>query len=53
MGYDMRMFLRKIFVSILKRKCSTCVFYDGRFGSDECFDCEKSMTAVNYERRRT
>ena len=50
MNYEKRMFLRKIFTTIFFRKCNTYLFYDGRFGCDECFECEKSITAVNYER---
>lgn len=50
MSYEMRMFLRGIFTTLFRRKCKRCLFYDGRFGCDECFECEKSITAVNYER---
>ena len=50
MSYDIRMLLRKIFTVLFRRKCQMCLFYDGRFGCDECFECEKSITAVNYER---
>lgn len=50
MSYDTKMFLRKIFTTIFRRRCRTCLYYDGSFGCDGCFECEKSITAVNYER---
>ncbi len=49
MNYEIRCFLRKVITTILRRRCKTCIYYDGRFGVDCCFECEKSITAVNYE----
>lgn len=51
MNYETRMILRKIVTTLLRRRCNTCLYYDGSFGCDKCFECEKSISAVNYECR--
>lgn len=45
--------VRKLFMLISKRDCDTCNHYDGRFGEDCCFECERSIKAKKYERRRS
>lgn len=42
--------LRRLYVRLSGRDCDTCRHYDGRFGEDCCFRCERSVKAVNYDR---
>ncbi|WP_164473108.1 hypothetical protein [Clostridium sp. E02] len=51
MKYDLHMFLRKIITWLSGKNCGTCRHYDGRFGDESCFSCERSIKAVEYERR--
>lgn len=53
MKYELYILLRKIHMRVFQKNCSTCIHYDGRFGEDCCFECERSIRAVNYERSRT
>lgn len=53
MNYEIHMAMRNVYMRIFRKKCSTCVHYDGTFGDDSCFSCERSIRAVNYERRRS
>ena len=53
MNYDLHMLLRKIYMLVFKLDCDTCRHYDGRFGEDCCFECERSVRAMKYERRGT
>lgn len=49
MRYELHMFFRKL-MSVTRKKCDTCRHYDGRFGDDGCFLCERSIKAVEYDR---
>ncbi|MGL6199885.1 MAG: hypothetical protein ACRC3H_13235 [Lachnospiraceae bacterium] len=51
MKYELHRALRKLVIKITGRKCSSCNHYDGRFGQDCCFECERSIKVVNYDRR--
>ena len=42
--------LRQLYAWLSGRDCDTCQHYDGRFGEDCCFRCERSIKAVNYDR---
>ena len=42
--------LRRLYVRLSGRNCDTCRHYDGRFGEDCCFQCERNIKAVNYDR---
>lgn len=53
MRYKPHMIFRKLYMSVTGKNCDTCRHYDGRFGDDDCFQCEHSIRAVEYERRRT
>lgn len=45
--------VRKFIMWVMKRHCGTCVHYDGRFGEECCFECERSIAGDRYERRGT
>lgn len=49
---SLRYKLRRVYMIIRKMDCDSCIHYDGRFGDDECFRRERSVTADGYERRR-
>lgn len=49
---SLRYKLRRVYMILRKRDCDECIHYDGRFGDEECSLCERSVTAVGYERRR-
>lgn len=49
---SLRYKLRRVYIMIRKIDCDKCIHYDGRFGDEECLSCERSVTAVGYERRR-
>lgn len=51
MKYDLHMLLRKIIMRWTGKRCDACRHYDGRFGDDTCFTCERSIKAVEYERK--
>lgn len=51
MRYELHMFFRKSYISGTRRDCDTCRHYDGRFGDDHCFQCERSIKAVGYDKR--
>ena len=51
MKYDLHMFLRKIVMWWTEKSCDTCKHYNGRFGDNTCFTCERSIKAVGYERK--
>lgn len=53
MKYEVQMLIRKLFMLYENKDCDTCEHYDGRFGEDCCFQCERSIRAVRYERERT
>lgn len=48
--YHLIKLIRGLFVLASGRKCDTCRHYDGRFGEDCCFRCERSIRAVDYDR---
>ena len=50
MRYELHMFFRKLYMSVTGKSCDTCRHYDGRFGDDDCFQCERSIRAVGYDR---
>lgn len=50
MKYVIHILLRKIIMWWTGKSCSTCKHYDGSFGDDTCFPCERSVKAVGYER---
>lgn len=44
--------IKRLYLWITRKKCGTCVHYDGRFGDENyCFDCLHSMNASEYRRR--
>jgi len=43
--------MRKIVMWCLRRSCGTCLHYDGRFGEDCCFECERTIDAPWYQER--
>lgn len=49
---SLRYKLRRVYMIIRKIDCDKCIHYDGLFGDEECLPCERSVTAVGYERRR-
>ena len=49
---SLRYKLRRVYMILRKIDCDKCIHYDGRFGDEECLSCERSVTAVDYERRR-
>lgn len=51
MRYELHMFFRKLYMSVTGKCCDTCRHYDGRFGDDDCFQCEQSIGAVGYDKR--
>ena len=51
MRYNLHMFLRKIVMQWTRKNCGTCKHYDGRFGDESCFPCDRSIKAVEYERK--
>lgn len=51
MRYELHMFLRKIYMGLTKKSCTTCRHYDGRFGEDICFYCERTKRVAYYDRR--
>lgn len=51
MKYEIRMLLRKVFMVVSLRDCDKCQYYDGVFGSDRCFQCEHSITAICFRRK--
>lgn len=53
MRFDVFSLIRRIFMLCKRMNCDTCIHYDGRYGDDSCFNCEHSIMAVEYERRRT
>lgn len=50
MRYELHMSLRKLYMKFFKKSCDSCKHYDGRFGEDCCFRCERSIKAVGYDR---
>lgn len=44
--------LRRLYMIIRKIDCDDCIHYGRGFGDEECFHCERSVTADGYERRR-
>jgi len=50
MRYEVHRFIRKIIMRIIWKNCITCTHYDRKFGQDCCFECERSVKAVNYDR---
>ncbi len=53
MRYRIHRFLRKLYMRLIRKSCDTCCHYDGRYGEDECFRCERTIRAVEYDKRRT
>lgn len=51
MKFELHMFFRRLFMIFFRKNCDSCVHYDGKFGSDKCFECERSIEAVGYEQR--
>lgn len=51
MRYELHMFLRRIYMKLHRKSCKACKHYDGRFGDDECFECQYSKKAACYEKR--
>ena len=51
MKYALHMLLRKIVMWWTEKNCGSCKHYNGRFGDDTCFTCERSIKAVGYDRR--
>lgn len=51
MKYEIRMLLRKVFMMAFLGDCDKCQYYDGVFGSDCCFQCEHSITAICFRRK--
>lgn len=35
----------------LRKSCDACQHYDGRYGEDCCFQCERDIRAIQYERK--
>lgn len=50
MRYKLHMFLLKLYIGISRKSCDTCKHYDGRFGDDCCFRCERSIKVVEHDR---
>lgn len=53
MNYAIHMAVRNMYMRLSRKRCSTCMHYDGAFGENCCFECERSIRAVKYERRGT
>ncbi|MFR3727686.1 hypothetical protein [Lacrimispora sp.] len=51
MKYNLHMLLRKIVMRWTGKRYGSCKHYDGRFGDNTCFACERSIKAVGYERK--
>lgn len=51
MSYNLHRLLQKIIMWWIGKNCETCKHYDGSFGDDTCFNCERSIKAVGYERK--
>lgn len=51
MIYNLHIFFRNIIMRLIRKNCDSCRHYDGRFGDDTCFTCERSIKAVEYERK--
>ncbi len=51
MRYNLHRLLRKIITWRSGKTCGTCKHYDGKFGDESCFSCERSIKAVGYERK--
>lgn len=51
MEYKIHMFIRSLYMAVFKKSCATCIYYDGNFGCDCCFKCERNKRAKQYVKR--
>ena len=52
MRYELIKFFGFLYRKISRKSCSSCGNYDGRYGSDCCFECIRSIRRKHYERKR-
>lgn len=46
--YKIYQLLKAVYARLSGKSCGTCMHYDGVFGEDCCFECERSVTTKGY-----